>query len=108
MNLEAYTIYDIKAKTYEPPRFALNENTAKRMFIVLFQNVQSMYNKFPLDYQVFFIGNYNDETAEFNNLDKPTYKYTASDLIGSDDANQALLFQKNQVANTAQEKEERT
>lgn len=84
MILEAYSIFDKKAKTYEPPRFALNENTAKRMFIIMF-STESMYSKFPDDYEVYFLGRYDDETAEFTTMTKPTHKFHASDLVQKND-----------------------
>lgn len=104
MEMQMYVVYDIKSRVYEPPKFCLNEDTAKRLFIGAFGNQRTSYNRFPRDYQVYYIGTFDDLTCMIKHQ-VPEYKWLAYDLIKEDDANQNMLFQKDQITDQTQEKE---
>lgn len=98
MKLEMYSIYDIKSKIFTTPRYAINENTAKRMFYCVFNENKSMYKIFPNDYQVFKIGTFDDVTAEIILEARPTFMWQASEFVTEpDNENKSMLLQEIQA-----------
>lgn len=81
MILEMFTIYDVKARVYQTPKFALNEAMAKRNFEIHLTEENTIFTKFPDDFQIFHIGSYDDDTGEIKQKKKPTYLYSVRDLI---------------------------
>jgi len=86
MELRMYSIYDVKAKIWEPPCFCHNNNDAMRLFTKYLQQADgdsgfSMYACFPEDYQVFYIGTYNDENARIKREQNPEIVCTFADLL---------------------------
>ena len=86
MELRLYSIYDVKAKIWEPPCYCHNHNDAMRMFTKYLQQANgdtgfSMYASFPEDYQIFYLGTYNDENARFKREQNPEIVCTFADLL---------------------------
>jgi len=92
-----YSIYDKKGRVYEPPRYCINEQTAQRQFQIIFENVKSMYNRFPTDYEIYFVGTYCDDRAEFTHIGTPCFKWNGGEVIKERDVNrqQTMFNQQN-------------
>jgi len=72
--MKVFSIYDEKALTYGLPFFSPTEGIAKRMFNSLVNDPGSNVNKYPGDFKLYFIGIYNENTAE---LESTTPLYLA-------------------------------
>lgn len=64
MNYVVAAIFDSKVKAYLPPFFVVNQAVAQRQFADCANHDQHSIHRNPLDYGLFIIGNFNDETAE--------------------------------------------
>ena len=62
MKTSAYSIYDVKEKKYNFPMFVSNELVAIRNIQAAMQP-GSMLMMFPNDYELYYIGEYDDETG---------------------------------------------
>lgn len=63
MKLKAYAVYDTKVKNYTRPLYHRNAAEAIRGFEAECNNPESQLNKFPQDFTLFEIGEWDDETA---------------------------------------------
>ena len=79
MKIEAYSIYDNQSETYAPPIFVGKKGVAIRSFISECSNPDSMLFKYPADYQLFHIGQFDQETGMFTPMTKPTMVASAMD-----------------------------
>lgn len=70
MILQAFSVFDSKAKTFAAPWWAVNEQTAKRNFSGAVNDPQTQLNKFPEDFTLYHIGSFNDENGELSRLDQ--------------------------------------
>lgn len=61
-----FTIYDQKAEAYIPPFFLPTIGMAKRSFSECVNSESHQFGKFPEDYTLFLVGNFDDNNAEFN------------------------------------------
>lgn len=66
-------IYDHKAKAYLTPFFTANQATAIRAFGDAVNNPESLFNRHAEDYTLFYLGEFDQETAKF------TFEATAPD-----------------------------
>lgn len=66
-DLEFFTIFDSKSKSYENPTFAPNKNVLIREIINMFKDPKESRNKFLLnaeDYSIFKIASYDKKTGQ--------------------------------------------
>lgn len=100
MIVEIYTIYDKKSLTYEPPRYLINEATAKRLFTLIVSSEQHKYRSFATDYEIYFLGKFDDEKGLLLSNKQPEFKWNATELLRSLDVEgQNMLFQENKIKN---------
>jgi len=84
MVLRMFSIYDTKSKVYIPPMFYHNEGHAMRSILDrALQDQNGMLAKFPGDFKIFEVGEYDDSTCEINGHVNPTYICTVEDLISN-------------------------
>lgn len=69
MMLQAYSVYDSKAKAFSAPFFAQNNDIAKRSFTQL-ANEKGTNNvsRFPEDFSLHHIGEFDDSTGKLVEL----------------------------------------
>lgn len=70
MIIKVYSIFDKKAETYGPPFFMLKEQMAVRAFSDISNDMSTMLSKHPEDYELYEIGEYNDNTADIKQNSK--------------------------------------
>lgn len=58
-----YSIYDKKTLSYGPPVMLENDATAERAFIGLVSDVSSMLGKYPEDFVMRRLGDFNRDTG---------------------------------------------
>lgn len=80
MKLKAYAVYDDKAATFAQPFFVPTRGLAVRSFEASAQDSQSALNKWPGDFKLFEIGEYDDQTAFFE-AKKPEFVIAAVDVL---------------------------
>lgn len=73
MTLNAYSIRDQKAEIFHVPHFKLTHGEAERDFRQLVNDEKSKLNKFPEDYDLYFVGTYDDQTGVFKPLSTPQH-----------------------------------
>lgn len=73
MELKAFTIRDQKAEIFNTPFFQKTHGEAERSFRELCQDTKSMVSKYPDDFDLYYIGTYNDITGLISPLDTPQH-----------------------------------
>lgn len=63
MKLKAYAIRDVVSDTFHAPFFAPSDGVAKRVVSEILRNPGSELSKYPRDYMVFRVGEYDTETG---------------------------------------------
>lgn len=61
MIVQAYSLFDSKAKLFSQPFFALNDAVAKRMCAATANDEKSSLAQHPEDYSLFHIGEFDDD-----------------------------------------------
>jgi hypothetical protein len=82
MKLRLYCIYDRKMNVYFPPITATNEEHAKRKFSEIFNTTNSLYLNYPEDFEVWFIGYFNDSLGKIEKAPANKLIGTAKNLVG--------------------------
>lgn len=70
---QVYSIRDAKAETFNPPWFAVTHGEAERNFQRLTKDQSSMVNQFPEDYDLYHLGEYNDQNGQITTFDTPKH-----------------------------------
>lgn len=61
MKLKIYSVYDSKAKAYNSPFYLRNSGEATRGFSDVVNDGKSQISKYPEDYTLFELGEFDDE-----------------------------------------------
>lgn len=61
MTLKVYAIRDSKAQVYNTPFFQKSHGEAERSFDQLVKDEKSMVAKYPDDFDLYYIGEYDDQ-----------------------------------------------
>lgn len=64
MKLNIYALFDSKALAFQRPFFVQTDGVAKRAIFESAQDRNSELHKYPTDYALFYIGEYDDQTGE--------------------------------------------
>lgn len=67
MIINMYAVYDLKARAFMSPFQNLNDSQAIRGFSEACFNPEVPFSKYPQDYSLFKIGQYDDELGSFIN-----------------------------------------
>lgn len=80
MNLKMYSIRDSKGEIYMQPMFQKTHGEAERTFKQLANDDKTTICKFPEDYDLYYLGEYNDQTGKISSLDTPQHIIKAANL----------------------------
>lgn len=83
MKLKAFTIRDTKGEVFNTPFFQKTHGEAERSFKSLLNDQQSMVAKYPEDYDLYYIGEYDDQTGQFNSTDTPQHMVKAVQILNT-------------------------
>ena len=64
MKLSIFCIFDLKSGVHQAPFFSHNQDTAMRLIALEMENPGSLIGRFPKDYELYFLGEWNDENGE--------------------------------------------
>lgn len=78
MTLKAFALRDQKAECFHTPFFQKTHGEAERSFRELCKDQKSMVNKYPDDYDLYYLGQYNDQTGIIEALDTPQHVLKAA------------------------------
>lgn len=81
MKKSLYSVYDVKGKTYDFPFAHQNHETALRAFHQAASDPNNFLNKYPQDYMLMYVGEFDDQTGRYQNVEAPTSLGTAAALL---------------------------
>lgn len=81
MILKIFAIRDIKAEAYFPPFFLPTPGLAERQFSDMVNNPDQITGKYPEDFTLYYLGEFNDHTGDINPLPEPTPLAKGKDLV---------------------------
>lgn len=81
MKQRVYAIRDAKADVYLQPFFRKTHGEAERDFRTLVGDEKSMISKYPDDYDLYYLGDYDDQTGAIERLDTPTHVVKAVNFV---------------------------
>lgn len=64
MQLKMYSIRDSKGEIFHPPYFKRTHGEAERDFSTLASDQKSGVGQYPEDYDLYYIGTYDDQTGK--------------------------------------------
>lgn len=71
MIIKIFTVFDSKAEAYMQPFFVQSKGQAIRSFTEAANDSNHQFNKYPADFTLFELGDYDDATSKFNLLETP-------------------------------------
>lgn len=80
MNLKMYSIRDSKGEVYNTPFFQKTHGEAERSFRQLASDEKSLVWKYPDDFDLYFIGEWCDQTGVLTPLQTPQHILKAVQL----------------------------
>lgn len=81
MEIKLYSIFDKKTAVYQPPIFCHNQGHAQRHIIDVFTGKNYTVSKFPEDFTLYEVGEFNDVTGVLNAYITPQHVCEISTLI---------------------------
>ncbi len=85
---QAFTIYDSKAAIYSPPFFQGSRGLAIRMFTDAAKDPKTTISRYPLDFTLFYLGEYDDCSGLMIPDTTPTPIIKASETIDRNPSNE--------------------
>lgn len=73
MILKVTAVRDCKGEMYSAPRFNHTISEAEREFKLLANDGKSMMAQFPEDFDLFYLGEYDNLSGKFTSLATPTH-----------------------------------
>jgi hypothetical protein len=71
MKLKIFSIYDSKVEAYKEPFFMQKKGEAIRAITELLHNPQHAFAKYPADFTLFELGEYDDSSGILTSLPSP-------------------------------------
>lgn len=73
MILRMFTIRDSKAEVFNTPFFQKTHGEAERSFTELVNDEKSMPGKYSDDYDLYYLGEFDDQTGKISSLPTPQH-----------------------------------
>ena len=80
MQQRMYSIRDSKGEIFNPPFFKHTHGEAERDFHQLCKDEKSMVAKYPEDYDLYYLGTYDNVSGKMDCLDTPQHIVKAAQL----------------------------
>lgn len=78
MKLKVFSVRDMKAQIWNTPFFQKTTGEAERSFQSLANDQQTMVAKYPEDYSLYMLGEWDDDLGVLIPLDAPIHMLTAT------------------------------
>ncbi|UYD39214.1 MAG: nonstructural protein [Wigfec virus K19_151] len=76
-----FTVHDSKAQAYLPPFYMRTKGEAIRAFETTVKDTNSQFNKYPQDYTLVELGEFDDNTGSIITLPSPLIISNASEFL---------------------------
>lgn len=73
MQLKIFSIRDSKGEIYNTPFFQKTHGEAERSFRELVNDEKSMPHKYPDDFDLYYVGDYDDQKGTISSLETPQH-----------------------------------
>lgn len=80
MKLKAYSIRDTKGEIFHAPFYQPTYGLAERHFESAVNDPRSTINQFPEDFDLYYVGEYDDQTGKFETPPTPEHQIKAVQL----------------------------
>lgn len=80
MQLKIFSIRDSKGEIYNQPFFQKTHGEAERNFRELVKDEKSMIHKYPDDFDLYYLGQFDDQSGVLETLDTPQHVTKAINL----------------------------
>jgi len=77
-----YSVRDSKGEFFYPPAFHKTHGEAERSFLNVAKNTESIIGKNPEDYDLYYVGDYDERTGKLFPTDSPQHITKAVALKG--------------------------
>jgi hypothetical protein len=81
MQKRIYSVRDSKGEIYGQPFFKITHGEAERDFNMLANDPQSTVSRFPEDFDLYYLGDYDDVTGAILALPSPQHVVKAVNLV---------------------------
>lgn len=81
MILSVFSIRDNAADAFIPPFFMPNEAVAVRVFVSCASDPNHQFSKFPKDYSLYMLGQWDDADGRFQMFPEPKFVANAATLL---------------------------
>ena len=81
--MKCFSVFDTKANVFGVPFFALTVGVASRLFADLVADFQSTVNRYPADFALYEMGDFNETSGLFTSLDRPNHVCNASEFVSN-------------------------
>lgn len=81
MELRVYSIRDSKGEIFAPPFLKKTHGEAERDFTTLTRDEKSMVYKYPEDFDLWYLGTFDDNSGKFNSLETPQHVLKAVQAV---------------------------
>lgn len=81
MKVKMYSVYDVKAKVHQYPFQSHNNFTAMRTFQATIQKADTMLAAYPEDFNLYLLGEFDDNSGIIVPMEKPEYVCPALDFV---------------------------
>lgn len=78
--MKMYTIFDKKMSTYLRPMFVPSIVEIQRNLINVLKDPKSLIAQFPTDYEIYYIGEWDEGRCEFKLEEKPVFEMNVTEL----------------------------
>ena len=76
-----YSIYDQKAGVFNNPFYKTTHGEAERDFTTAVNDEKTTLNQYPTDFDLYYLGDYNDQDGKFTTLDTPQHVVKAVQVL---------------------------
>lgn len=80
MDLKIYSIRDSKSEVFNTPFYQKSHGEAERNFRTLVNDGKSTINQYPEDFDLYYLGDYDDNTGKIQVLETPQHIIKAVQL----------------------------
>jgi len=81
VELKMYSVRDAKTEIFNPPFYKKTHGEAERDFTTLCRDDKSQVAQYPEDYDLYFLGTYDDVSGRIDSLDTPQHIIKAVQVL---------------------------
>lgn len=82
--MNVFSVFDVKTRLFSNPFYARTIDAAARDFTQAVNDPAAMADKFPRDYELFHLGEFDQDTGRLFGSDIPTLVVRGSDILSKE------------------------